>query len=279
MEESAIAVGRSTPAPMGAGHACKHDPAFHLAPTGKPPCKCQKLIWPRRIHALSGALFTGFLLVHLAIAATAFRPELYQRAVDRAEKLVAAAPGAVLGAIFVPFLVQAALGIYLLAHHGLRYNVKKCNRGGKLRFFLQRVSGIAILAFFLFHVGTLHPWGLHQAYRATYAAGLSAYAAGGLFQPQEAFASTVRGMAQLSGSAAGNAAVLVATLLAVLLTAFHAANGAWTGGLVWKIQGTRIHNGRWAGVCWLVGLALALPGAASLYTLGCASAAQAVLNR
>ena len=278
MEESTAAVADTPQAPPAATTACKHDPAFHLAAAPKALCKCQRLLWPRRIHALSGAFFTAFLLVHLAIGCMALRPALYQRAVNHAEALVAAAPALTLSAIFVPFLTQAVLGLYLLAHHGVRYNVKKCNRGGKLRFFLQRWSGLAILVFFVFHVGTLHAWGLHLVYCFTHVSSLSAYAAGGLFQPRQAFASTVQGMAHFFPQAGANAALLACTLLAVLLCAFHAANGAWTGGLVWKIQGTRVPSKWWAGVCWMTGLALSLLGAISLYTLSYAPAAQAIVS-
>ncbi|MDR3764677.1 MAG: hypothetical protein P4M01_11320 [Acidobacteriota bacterium] len=278
MEETATAVEESSqPTPAA---SCKHNAAFHLAPAaGGHVCKCQKLVWPRRIHALSGLLFTGFLLIHLGVSAMAVRPELYQAAVNQVESVLAFSPGLILSAIFLPFAVQAGLGLYLVQHHGLRYNVKKCNRGGKLRFFLQRWSGLAILAFFLFHVGTLHMWGLHLAYRLTHASALAGYAAGGLFQPQAAFASTVQGITHVFGGAAANGVLLAATLLAVLLTAFHAGNGAWTGGIVWKISGTRVNATLWTAFSWAIGAALVLLGTSSLYTLSCGPSARALLGR
>ena len=110
-------------------------------------------------------------------------------------------PGFTLVAIFLPLLFQAASGLYLLRKHGLKYSVKKCNRGGKLRFFLQRATGLAILAFAAFHVGTLHAWGLHAVYQATHLTALSRYANGGLFQAGgAAFRSTVEGFGSFCGT-------------------------------------------------------------------------------
>src|SRR5271165_2954460 len=61
--------------------------------------------------------------------------------------------------VFLPLVALVPFGLYLLAKAGLRYNVKKCKRGGKLRFFLQRVSAVVILAFIAFHLLTLRDWG------------------------------------------------------------------------------------------------------------------------
>ena len=54
--------------------------------------------------------------------------------------------------VFLPLATLVPFGLYLLFKAGLRYNVKKCKRGGKLRFFLQRVSAVVILGFIAFHL-------------------------------------------------------------------------------------------------------------------------------
>ena len=57
--------------------------------------------------------------------------------------------------IFLPLAVAAGFGGYLLLQAGVRYNVKKCNRGGKLRYWLQRVTAVAVLLFVGLHVWSL----------------------------------------------------------------------------------------------------------------------------
>jgi succinate dehydrogenase/fumarate reductase cytochrome b subunit len=260
---------------------CKHHPDFQLV---KPTCKCQRLLWPRRIHALVGMMFTGFLVVHLSICLTGLQPALFQRTVDWVEASLSHLHGLVLFGIFLPFLVQAVIGLYLLQHHGLKYNVKKCNRGGKTRFFLQRVSGLVILAFFLIHVGTLHEWGLHLIYRMTGAAVLLNYSQGGLFHAHgTAFSSTVLGLNRpwSYGQATSlmDFAIFSFGALGIWLTAFHVGNGSWSGGLVWKVAGTKIDRRLWAAFCWTVGSSIFLLGALSLYVFAFSSPARSVLSR
>jgi succinate dehydrogenase / fumarate reductase cytochrome b subunit len=133
-------------------------------------------------------------------------------------------------AIALPLLFQFASGLYLLRKHGMKYSVKKCNRGGKLRFFLQRASGLTILAFTLFHAGTLH---------------------GGRFRHgAEAFRSTVEGFNGFGGG------VAIFCLLGVWAAAFHAANGAWSGGIIWNVAATPESKRRWGYVCAAIGVVL-----------------------
>ena len=61
--------------------------------------------------------------------------------------------------VLLPLAAIVSFGLYLLAKAGLRYNAKNCKRGGKLRFFLQRVSAVVVLAFIAFHLLTLRNWG------------------------------------------------------------------------------------------------------------------------
>ena len=62
-----------------AANACKQH--FEVQPL-KPPCKCQNLLWPRRVHALVGLVLTSFLVVHLSISVSGLNPAAYQRNVD-----------------------------------------------------------------------------------------------------------------------------------------------------------------------------------------------------
>ena len=212
--------------------------AMHAA--AKPACNCQGLKKPRRIHAACGFLLIGFLFAHLGLCTTGLQPDSYRSAVAHVEAMVAASHGLLLLPIFVALVAQFASGFYLLGHHGLAYNVKKCNRGGKLRFYLQRLSALLLACFLVFHVATLHHWGLHALYRLTRAPALNRYAQGGLFQPQaDAYRTTVVGLMQAwsAGSihSPGNLFLAFFTLLGVIAAAYHAANGVWSGGLVLKI--------------------------------------------
>lgn len=260
-------------------HACKHH--FEIQ-TQRPACKCQHLLWPRRIHALMGLVLTCFLLVHLSVCLTGIANDTYRLAVGRIEILLTHLPGFALIAIFIPFAIQACGGPYLLKKEGMKYNVEKCNRGGKLRFFLQRVSALVILFFTAVHVATMHNWGLHLVYRITRWSGLARYADAGLFHPNTAFASTVIGIREACSAGAPdspmNLAMLSLTLLSVWAAAYHAANGAWTGGIIWKISGTRISKPLWGALCLCVGFMLFLSGSVAWYAFAWSAPAQAVIT-
>jgi succinate dehydrogenase/fumarate reductase cytochrome b subunit len=218
--------------------SCKHH--FEVQQPEKPVCACKGLLWPRRTHALCGLLAGCFLVLHLIIGATGLSPAAYQGNIDLIHSVVGRLPTMTAAGIFLLFLYQAASGIYLLRKEGIRYNVKKCNRGSKLNFFLQRLTGMVILAFLLFHVGTMHEWGLHAVYRVTHWAVLQRYAAGSLFQPQgAAFRSTAEAFGTFCGAwSLGNGLVAGFLLLGIWATAFHAGNGAWTGAVIWKLAPT-----------------------------------------
>jgi succinate dehydrogenase / fumarate reductase cytochrome b subunit len=254
---------------------CKHH--AELQPAPQPKCSCQGLLRPRRVHALCGLWMACFLSAHLAIAVTGWSPAAYQRNIGFVQKTLGHLPGFTLVAILLPLLFQAASGLYLLRKEGMRYGVKKCNRGGKLRFFLQRLTGPAILAFALFHVGTLHEWGLHRVYQATHTAALSRYATGGLFQAGgAAFRSTVEGFGSFCGaSTAGNFLVALVCLLGVWAAAFHAANGAWSGGVIWNLLPTPESKRRWGYVCVAIGMVLIVGGTAAWYAFTLSDAARA----
>jgi succinate dehydrogenase / fumarate reductase cytochrome b subunit len=278
MTVEAVASGTSQPEQNVAAHICRH----HPAQAERPACACQRLFWPRRIHALTGALLICFLLVHFSVCITGLHPSSYQHSVDSIGAMLVHLPGLVLLTIFLPLIAQASTGLFLLKKEGMRYNVKKCNRGGKLRFFSQRISALVILGFVVMHVGVLHQWGFHLLYRLTHAPFLSRYAGSGLFQShQTAFASTALAFREALGSGssatAGNWCMMFLLLLGVWATAFHAANGAWTGGIIWKLT-DRSTTSRWSGFCLLLGILLMLTGTVAWYAFTFSAHARAVLS-
>jgi succinate dehydrogenase / fumarate reductase, cytochrome b subunit len=255
--------------------------AHHPAPEPEAPkCACKKLLFPRRTHALIGAWLTAFLAIHIAIGVTGAWPGRFERFASSAHALQQRLPFLEVLALFLPLAVQAGTGVFLLKREGMRYNVKKCNRGGKLRFFTQRVTGIAILAYLALHVGTLHPYGLHLLYRATHAQALTRYAEGGLFQSQAAFASA--SAAFRTPWTAGqpfsfaNIVLMIAALLGILGTIFHTANGAWSGAQVWSLLPSPESKQRWGTVCLVCGVLLAAAGAFAWFSFALSAHAMAI---
>jgi succinate dehydrogenase / fumarate reductase cytochrome b subunit len=208
------------------------------------------------MHALGGLWMGCFLLSHLAIGVSGLSPLAYRGNTDFLRTILAPLPAIALVAIALPLLFQFASGLYLLRKEGMKYGVRKCNRGGKLRFFLQRATGLAILAFTLFHAGTLRGWGWHN---------------GGLFRNgAAAFGSTVEGFRGFGGG------VAVLCLLGIWAAAFHAANGAWSGGIIWSVAPAPESKRRWGHVCTVIGVVLIALGTVAWYAFTLSSAARAI---
>ena len=149
--------------PPEAACGCGHHAAESTAPeqaegTVGGSCKCQKLLWIRRTHSACGLIFGMFVVEHLPATALGLRPGIFEPYMRGVHAAVRQTPWLEL-LVFLPLVTLVPFGLYLLAKAGLRYNVKKCKRGGKLRFFLQRVSAVVILAFIAFHLLTLRDWG------------------------------------------------------------------------------------------------------------------------
>jgi len=210
------------------------------SPNTEHKCVCQRLLPWRRWHASLGLLLIAFLIVHLSTCVTIYRPALYQAHVNRLHQIIGGASWLFIAALFTILAIQFVTGGYLLYRHGLSYRVTSCNRGGKLRFFLQRNSALLVGFFLLFHIGTLCRWGLHAVYRFTHSSLLSRYAEHGLFNPSQAFLSTVHGLKQAwstgSPQSFGNRTCFVLILVGILAAAYHVTNGLLSGGYVLNIS-------------------------------------------
>jgi hypothetical protein len=123
----------------------------------------------------------------------------------------------------------------------------------------------------------LHAWGLHLLYRVTHWDALTRYTATGLFHSEDAFASTVQGFSSLwsAGSMAHGANVIGMFLLlgGIWAAAFHVANGAWSGALLWKILPTPKSKQFWRVICFILGIALAGAGSLAWYAFTLAPSA------
>ena len=229
-------------------------------------CTCRHRWCPRRIHAFLGALLGLFVVAHLAIAMTGLWPQCYQGLVDGIHHLGPALPVIELTVIFIPLLVQVGYGLRMLVKVGMAYRTDKKSRGGDLRFFLQRLSAIVLLAFLAFHVATMHRWGFHLLYQITGLDALKGYQAGGLFHPHgQAFQSTaaaIRSYWSLE-SVRHPANVLVAGgyALGIGAVCYHLANGLATSAMAWGITVTATAQRRCGWFCLGIGVLLSIAGA------------------
>lgn len=110
--------------------------------------------WLRRLHSLSGVVpLAVFLLAHLWTNAAALWG---QRSFDAAVARINALPGLILleiFGIFVPLAFHAGYGIWLTRR--ARPNVVTYPFARNWGYVLQRVSGVAVLAFLLLHLWEL----------------------------------------------------------------------------------------------------------------------------
>ncbi len=239
----------------GAVKACAHNPLQLHQP--EPGCKCGKLRPPRKLHALVGLWLTLFMSLHLAIAVTGINPSRYQGTVNLLHRWLAYLPGAVLLLIFLPVLLQAASGLYLTAKEGMQYDIKRCDRGGKLRFFLQRWSGLAILAYLLVHIGNMRGWlPLTRHWEGVRTAVGSA--------DRMAFSHTAFAFRPWNSPAVNSIAAAL-LLVGIIGTVYHAANGAWSGAILWKVITTPRGKACFGFVCAVLGISLAAMGALAWY--------------
>ncbi|MFY9781259.1 MAG: hypothetical protein WAJ85_12225 [Candidatus Baltobacteraceae bacterium] len=204
-------------------------------------CACKKVKPFRRAHGLFAIAFGTFLAVHLFVNASALEPARFGTNVAALRALAAALPALEAVAIGLPLLGLVACGLFLLYQAGLRYPAKGCNRGGKVRYFLQRTSALVIVAFIAFHVATLSTWGLN----------------GGAFEPSRPYASVA--------AALRSPAVKAFYLLAIVAVSYHLANGLFTGAGLWGLVRSDEGKRRWRWVCAALGISLASLGSAAWY--------------
>jgi len=214
-------------------------------------CSGQAHFWLRRLHSLMGIVFGGYIVVHLIVNATGLWPKVYQQNVDKIHQMEPMLPAIEIIAIFTPLLIHLIYGIYI-ATAGVSYETTvKYNYGGNWRYLLQRITGILLIAFLLYHIGTLHKWGLALL-------GVKGYP---LFNDENtAYQSAVAAIKTPYESAAANCAVMTLYLLGTWSAAFHFANGLWTAAIAWGLTTTRAAQKRWGNVCCAAGIGLLLVG-------------------
>jgi succinate dehydrogenase / fumarate reductase cytochrome b subunit len=206
-------------------------------------------------------VFGAFLVEHLAATALGWKPGLFGRYMQFVHAVVAEAPW-LKTLILVPLAVAAVFGGYLLVTAGVRYNVKKCNRGGKLRYWLQRASAVVLFLFLGFHLLSLQNF--HLPVDSLGPSKASGSAARGEDPARAVFAASVQGF-QASWPKDGPLYPLrVVAMLAVLVgtwaAVYHASNGLWSAAIAWGLLETPASQQRWEWVCLTIGSLLAILG-------------------
>lgn len=109
--------------------------------------------WPRRLHSVSGVVPVGaFLAFHLYVNAAASRgADAYNAAALRLQRFPLSLVLEI-ALIFVPLAYHGVYGIYVAATEPA--SPQRPTRGGRLLALLQRVTGILLFAFILFHLWT-----------------------------------------------------------------------------------------------------------------------------
>jgi hypothetical protein len=85
-------------------------------------------------------------------------PAQFQAAVNRIHRLGAALPWMEMILIGPPLAAHVEWGLNSLRKSGFGLGVSQHHHGSDMRYWLQRVSAVVLLAFVAFHVLTLHRW-------------------------------------------------------------------------------------------------------------------------
>ncbi len=180
----------------------------------------------RRLHSLTGILFGGYLLVHLAVNATiAQGGAVYQNQVNKIHDLPFL-PLIEWTFIYLPILFHTFYGMWIIVTG--RPNVGSYPYAKNVYYTLQRISAIIIVVFIAFHVLSFK------------------YGAFGLnlsFEPQRALATVGRHFSEHGWITWG------LYPLGILAACFHLANGFWTAAITWGLTISAGAQRRWGLIC------------------------------
>lgn len=210
------------------GGSCHHE---EKPAAGHHQCGCRGVRTLRRTHAALGVLLIVFLFAHLGIAALALVPPRYDAAASLLRSIAARYPVLEI-ALFAVLAAQAVTGLWLLKRSGLSFNASRCGGESPMRYFLQRWSGVVLLAFLALHLVTAR------------------------WQAAPDFAGARQALL------IGHPAMALFYVFAVAAVAFHAGNGIWTGAMAWGLR-ERIKP-LWITLSLAAALVLAIAGAAAV---------------
>ncbi|HEX3358700.1 MAG TPA: hypothetical protein VHS31_17115, partial [Tepidisphaeraceae bacterium] len=183
----------------------------------------------RRLHSLTGLVFGGYLCVHLIVNATLIQGgigpnDVFQLQVDKIHSLpfLWAVEWAL---IYLPIIYHTLYGIWI-AFTG-QPNVNSYGYAKNWYYVLQRVSGIIIAAFLIFHVLGMKGWFGHRLE----------------FDPHAATASTAAHI---------HSSFIVAWLIypiGIIASCYHLANGFWTAAITWGLTVSKGSQRRFGFAC------------------------------
>jgi succinate dehydrogenase / fumarate reductase cytochrome b subunit len=193
--------------------------------------------WLRRLHSLSGIVpIGGFLAFHLYENYAATRgADAYNEVTRKLQAL----PFAVALEIFVialPLLFHGVFGLFLTST--AKPNLFSNRHVRNATYLLQRVTGVIVFAFILFHYWTTRLVQLHD------------HESLNLFNQVQA--------------AVGNPWIYAFYVLGILSATFHLANGIWSFSIVWGITVSPPAQRRMAYVSAIVFLVLSAIGVRSI---------------
>jgi succinate dehydrogenase / fumarate reductase cytochrome b subunit len=164
--------------------------------------------WLRRLHSLSGIVpVGGFLAFHLIENAAALRgPDAYNR-MTHALQEVPFAVGAEILIIALPLFFHGVYGLFITGT--ARPNVVSNPYLRNVMYFVQRVTGVIVFAFILFH------------YWTTRLVQLQDHESLDLFRQVQA--------------AVSNPWIYAFYVVGILSATWHLANGLWSFAIVWGI--------------------------------------------
>jgi succinate dehydrogenase / fumarate reductase cytochrome b subunit len=172
------------------------------------PAAVDRHFWLRRIHSLSGIVpIGGFLAFHFYENYSARRgADAYNKAAHDLQQLPFALAMEVL-IIIVPILFHGIYGLFITST--AQPNTIRNLYVRNLMYFLQRVTGVIVFAFILFHLWT------------TRLVQIQDHESLDLFRQVQA--------------AVGNPWIYAFYIAGILSATFHLANGIWSFSIVWGL--------------------------------------------
>lgn len=205
-----------------------------MSPAGAP---LERHFWLRRLHSLSGIVPIGaYLAFHLYENYAATRGAEAYNEVSRKLQEVPFAVAIEIFVIALPLVFHGVYGLFLTST--AKPNVFSNPYARNAMYLLQRVTGVIVFAFLLFHYWTTRLVQLHD------------HESLNLFNQVQA--------------AVGNPWIYAFYVLGILSATFHLANGLWSFSIVWGITVSPEAQRRMAYVSVIVFLVLSAIGVRSI---------------
>ena len=171
-----------------------------------PACPPQTAFWLKRAHSLTGLIpLGGFILEHLYSNSAVLRgPDAYAEVIVGLWKVPYIALLEV-AMVFAPIAFHMLLGLWMTWQGVWNYPQYRDQRN--FLFVLQRITGVYLTAFIVYHVWTARFGGVHEP--------------GGFFP--------------LMKAQMGNPLVCIFYIGAMMSISFHFANGLWLGLVRWGV--------------------------------------------